>query len=135
DAPRPGQPAIVVDRDLAGLEVDVALLDPVAATVEPGAAGGGDGRVAVDAERVVRLEVLGRDVLEERPPRVAVHAVADRTAGNTAVEDLHRVENLALSVPAGIEHVRARPVALGGVHPVRLLHEFALELVELTRER
>src|SRR4029079_3412695 len=30
DAPRPRQPAVVVDRDLARLEIDVALLDAVA---------------------------------------------------------------------------------------------------------
>ena len=33
-APRPRQPAVVVDRDVARLEVDVALLDPVAAAVQ-----------------------------------------------------------------------------------------------------
>src|SRR4029078_2993614 len=82
DAPRPRQPAVVVDRDLARLEVDVALLDAVAAAVEAGAARAGDGRVAVDPQRVVRCEVLGRDVLEQRPPRVAVHPVADRPAGD-----------------------------------------------------
>src|SRR5581483_10823150 len=37
-APRPGQPAVVVDRDLARLEVDVPLLDAVAAAMETGAA-------------------------------------------------------------------------------------------------
>src|SRR4029079_14661499 len=29
DAPRPGEPAVVVDRDLTGLEVHVPLLDAV----------------------------------------------------------------------------------------------------------
>src|SRR4029077_10437066 len=33
-SPRPGQPAVVVNRDLPRLEVDVALLDAVAAPVE-----------------------------------------------------------------------------------------------------
>src|SRR5205823_3479424 len=70
DSPRPRQPAVVVDRDLSRLEVDVALLDAVAAAVEAGAARIGDGRVAVDPQRVVRLQVLGRDVLEQRPPGV-----------------------------------------------------------------
>src|SRR6188508_141554 len=87
---------------LARLEVHVALLDAVPAPVQAGPARVCDGRVAVDPQRVVRLEVLGRDVLEQRPPRVAVHPVADRPPGDAAVEDLHRVEELALTVPAGI---------------------------------
>ena len=65
------------------------------AAMQARAAGVRDRRVPVDAQRIVGLEVLGRDVLEQRPPRVAVHAVADRPAGDAAVEDLHRVEELA----------------------------------------
>src|SRR3954447_4866773 len=49
-APRPRQPAVVVDRDLAGLEVDVALLDAVAAAVQARAAGVRDRRVPVDPQ-------------------------------------------------------------------------------------
>ena len=107
-APRPREPAVVVDRDLARLEVDVALLDPVAAAVQAGAAGVGDRRVAVDPQRIVGLEVLGRDVLEQRPPRVAVHPVADRPAGDAAVEDLHRVEELRRPRPSRCRACTAR---------------------------
>ena len=67
-----------MDRDLARLEVDVPLLHGVAAAVQAGAARVRDRRIAVDPQRVVRLEVLGRDVLEQRPPRVAVHPVTVR---------------------------------------------------------
>src|SRR5207249_6076406 len=125
----------VVNRDLAWLEIDVALLDPVAAAVHPRAAGVLDRRVTVDADGVVRLEILGGDVLEERPPRVAVHPVADRPPGDAAVRDLHQVVELARTVPAGIEHVRARAVA-GRSRVLRALaRERAAEDVEEPRQR
>src|SRR5262249_61090660 len=76
DAPGVGQPAVVVDRDLARLQIDVALLDPVAAAVEACPARVLDVRAAVDPHGIVGLEALGRDVLEQRPPGAPVHPIA-----------------------------------------------------------
>src|SRR4029079_8936790 len=120
---------------------DVALLDAVAAAMQAGTARVGDGRVAVDAHRGVGLEVLRRDVLEDWAPGVTAHAVADRPARDPAVEDLHRVEELArlLTVdrllPARVEHVGAGAVARPGVWVGGGLAERAAEHVEQPRQR
>src|SRR5690606_34218890 len=61
-APRVGEPAVVVDRDRARLLEAVRHVHAVAAAVQPGAAGVGDGLPPLDAQRVVRLQVLAGDV-------------------------------------------------------------------------
>src|SRR5690606_21880484 len=58
DAPGLGEPAIVVDGDLAVLEEAVADAQGVAAAVFAGPAGIGDGLVHLDAKREVALEEL-----------------------------------------------------------------------------
>ncbi len=51
DAPRVGEPAVVVDGDGAGLLEDVGDVDAVAAAVQAGAAGVGDGLPLLDPQR------------------------------------------------------------------------------------
>ena len=55
--------------------------------------------------------------------------------GDAAVEDLHRVEELAVLVPARVEHVRRGAVAGGRVQLRGLLAERAAEHVEQPGER
>src|SRR4029079_16000734 len=78
---------IVMDRDVAFLEEQINLLAPVSAAVLPGAAGVHDRAVALDEHGIVGLQVFARNVLEQRPPGMPVHAVTDRAAGNDAVEN------------------------------------------------
>ena len=134
DAPGLRQVAVVVDGDLARLEHPVDLLHAVAAPVPPRSAGVRPARVSLDEEGVVALQVLRGDVLEEGPPGVSVHAVADGTAGNAPVEDLHELEGPSLAVHPRVEEVGAGPVPGRGGHVRSALAERAAEHVELARK-
>src|SRR6516225_12204807 len=103
--------AVVVDRYLALLEKVKDLLHPVAAAVLAGAAAVDDGRVAFHQDRIIGFQILARDILEQRPPRMAVEAVAEGTARNAAIENFHQLERAAGLVQAGIQEVWARAVA------------------------
>ena len=80
----------------------VGDVDAVAAAVQAGAAGVGDGLPLLDPQRVVRLEELARDVDEARPQRMPVRPVAERPAGDAAEADRVELEPLALAVAAGV---------------------------------
>ena len=112
DAPGVGQPPVVVDRDLAGLLEHVRHVDAVAAAVQPRAAGVGHGLPLLDAQRVVRLQVLAGDVDEARPQRVPVRPVAERPPGYAAEADRVELEPLARAVArrvvARVHEVRRR---------------------------
>ena len=112
-APREGVRAIVLEADQTVLEERVDLLHAVSAAVVPGPAGVSPHPVSVDAQGVVLLEVLGGDGLEQRPPGVAVEAVAGRPGRDPAVQDLEDLVGLAAGVDARVDEVRARPVAAG----------------------
>ena len=126
--------AVVMDRDVAFFEKEKDLLDAVAAAVLAGAAAVDDRRVALDQHRIVGLQVLAGDVLEQRPPRMAVQAVADRTARNAAIENFHELERPAGLVDARIKEVRARAVAGRGRHFRRVVAQRPAEHVELPRQ-
>ena len=127
--------AVVVDRDLAGLQQAVDLLHPVAPPVPPRPAGVREAGVALDDHGVVALQVLAGDVLEQRPPGVPVHAVPDRAPGDPAVEDLHELEGPPVPIRAGVEEVGAGPVAGRGGHLRRVPGERPAEDVELPGQR
>ena len=135
DPPRIGEPAVVVQRHLAGLQRAVADGDAVAAAMEAGPAGIRDRLVDLDPEREVGLQELVGDVGERGPERVPVGAVSRRPAGNAAEADLVELVPLALTGIAGIHEVRAVGEA-GRHHEVgRPLAEQAAEHVEDAPQR
>lgn len=123
-----------MDGDLARLLEHVGDVDAVAAAVQAGTEGVGDGLPLLDAQRVVRLQVLARDVDEARPQRVAVGTVAERAAGDAAEADRVELEPLAravaLGVVPGVHEVRAGGEARGVEQRRVRLPEQAAEQVE-----
>ena len=99
-----------MDADFTVGEKAVRHAEAVAAAVQAGATGVGNGRVLLDAQREVGLDELVRDVGKARPQAVAVGAVAHRSARDTAEADLEQLEPLAAlarpRVVAGVEQVR-----------------------------
>src|SRR6202047_4894612 len=89
NAPRLRVMAVIVDRDVAFLQKEKDLLDAIAAAVLAGAAAVDDRRVAFNQHRIIGLQVFAGDVLKQRPPRMTVQAVADRTTWNATVENFH----------------------------------------------
>src|SRR5690606_5128443 len=135
DAPGLGEPAIVVDGDLAVLEEAVADAQGVAAAVFAGPAGIGDGLVHLDAKREVALEELVGHVREVRPQGMAVGAVAEGPSRYAAEADLVELVPLAAAVITRVHEVRAVGEA-GGAQEVRVaLAEQAADDVEDAAER
>ena len=93
----------------------------------------GNGLVAFDDQREVALEELVGHVGEAGEQRVAIGAIAQRTAGDAAEADLEELEPLAVSVSASIEQVRRGREACGIEEFRRLLAEEAAEGVHFER--
>src|SRR5690606_3697407 len=86
-APGVGQPTVVMDRDLPGLQQPVRYAQGVAAPVQARTAGVSDRLVGFDSQREVALQEFVRYVREARPQRMAVGPVADRPARHAAEAD------------------------------------------------
>ncbi len=82
---------------------------------------------------VILLDVLGGDAEELGPPTVPVDAVLAGKRRDAAVQDLHGLEGLAVVLDAGIDEVRARPVAPRHLEVVQSLGVNGLQNVELPR--
>jgi hypothetical protein len=117
------------------LEERVDLVDAMAAAVVARAAGILTGPVGVDSQRVILLEVLGRDRLEQRPPRVPVEPISDRARRDAAVEDLEDLVGLALRVDSGIDEVRTGAVAARHRELRQRLGEHRADHVEVARHQ
>ena len=121
-----GEPALVVNTDLAVGQKAIGHGQPVAAAVQAGAAGIAQRLVAFDAQREVRLDKLVGHIGKTRPQRVPVGTVAHRAAGDPPKTDLEELKPLAaLSGPvvvAGVKQMRRIGEAgrvehlLGGAH-------------------
>ena len=79
--------------------------------MQTGSAGVDDGRIAVHAQGAIAFEVFGWNIGKERPPGMAVHAVADRPARNAAIADLHNKEEIVVLIVAAVQQVGAGAVA------------------------
>ena len=90
---------VVVDRDVTFLQKEKDLFHAVTTAVFAGTAAIDDRRVAFDQHRIVGLQVFAWDILKQRPPRMAVQAVTDRTAGNATIKNFHKLKR-----PAGLVH-------------------------------
>jgi len=76
DAPWGHDFAIVMDRDGARLEQTIDLLDAGATTMEARTTRIADRLVALDQYRIIVLDVFDRGRREQRPPGMAVEAIA-----------------------------------------------------------
>jgi hypothetical protein len=107
--------AVVLVSDVAGRQKAISALDAATAPVLTRAAGVAASRVLLDQQRVILLHVLHRHGEKLRPPGMAVEAVLAGNSGDAAVQDLHRLERLAVRLDTGVDEVRARAVGAGDI--------------------
>lgn len=114
DAPRLGQPPVIMDRHLAVAEEAVQRALRIAAAKEARAAAVRDALVGLDEQREVQLDGLGRDALDGREEAVAVGPVADGARRHPAEADLVQQEPIPRRLEARVEEVRRVGEAGGG---------------------
>ncbi len=123
--------AVIVDRDIALRQQMVDLFDAVAAPVQARPTRVHDRIIALDHHGVIGFQILCGNVLEQRPPRMAIHAVADGPAGNAAVQNFHQLKIAPVLVRAGIEEMRAGAIAGRRRHVGGIVAQGAAQYIEL----
>ena len=94
--------AVIVDRDLAWFENTVNFFHTIATPVLPRTTRVTDAGVTFDHYREVGLQVFCGYVFKQGPPRVPIDSVSERASGNTAVQDLHQLEQSAVAGDARV---------------------------------
>ena len=105
DTPRVGQPAVIVDGYLTGLEKLVPHRKAVSAAMQPRPTAVRNGLVLHDPEREIGLQELVRYVGERRPQGMTIRTVTGRPAGYPAESDLIQLIPLPILVITRVHEV------------------------------